>query len=114
MKKKLDPLERKRPIRIIYLVLIVLFLSSTLFFGRNSFLRVIMRNREVAKLEQKVNILKEENVKLRKENNELKTNPEVIEKIAREQLGYQKNNEKVYRFIPPPPEEKKANKKEKR
>jgi len=42
----------------------------------------------------------------------VKTNPEVIEKIAREQLGYQKSGEKVYRFIPPTTEEKDTKKKE--
>jgi cell division protein FtsL len=112
MKNKTNPLENKKPIRIIYLILVVVLLSATLFFGRNSFLKVILNKREVASLEQKVNILKAENEKLRKENHELKTNPEVIEKIAREQLGYQKSNEKVYRFIPPPPEEKNTKRKE--
>lgn len=112
MKKKTNLLEQKKPVRILFLVLIVAILASTVFFGRNSFLKVFMNKREVAKLEQKVQILKTENDRLRKENHELKTNPEVIEKIAREQLGYQKNNEKVYRFIPPPPEEKSPKQKE--
>jgi len=112
MKKKTPNLERKRPIQIIYFILIVILVSSTLFYGRNSFLKVFLRHREVAKLEQKVNFLKAENDRLKRENHALKTNPEVIEKIAREQLGYQKNSEKVYRFIPPPPVDKKAKHKE--
>jgi cell division protein FtsL len=112
MKTKTPSLERKKPIRIIYFILIVILVSSTLFYGRNSFLRVFLRHREVAQLEQKVNMLKAENEKLKRENSELKTNPEVIEKIAREQLGYQKDDEKVYRFIPPPPVEKKSKHKE--
>ena len=37
---------------------------------------------------------------LRKENQDLKTDPAVIEKIAREQFGYQKSDEKVFRFLP--------------
>jgi len=108
MKRKTNPFERKKPVRIIYWAVIVLILSVTLFFGRNSFLKATLKKHEVALLEAKVNILKAENEKLRKENHELKTNPDVIEKIAREQLGYQKNNEKVYRFIPPPPAEPKT------
>ena len=112
MKKKSNPLEKKRPVRIIYLILIVFLLLTTMFWGRNSFLKVYLKHREVAKLEQSVKVLKAENDRLRKENQQLKSNPEVIEKIAREQFGYQKDDEKVYRFIPPPPEEKKTKHKE--
>ena len=113
MKVKTNPLERKRPIRILYWAIIILFVLLTLFIERNSFLNVMLKKREVARLEQKVNILKAENNRLRQENHELQTNPELIEKIAREQLGYQKTSEKVYRFIPPPPtDDKKSKQKE--
>lgn len=99
MKVKTNPLERKKPMRIIAWTIVIFFLALTLFVGRNSFLKVIINKMEVAKLEQKVNLLKAENDRLLKENHELKTNPEVIEKIAREKLGYQKSDEKVFRFI---------------
>ncbi len=99
MKVKTNPLERKKPMRIIAWSVVIIFVALTLLVGRNSFVRVIMKKIEVAKLEQKVNLLQTENERLRKENQELKTNPEVIEKIAREKLGYQKSDEKVFRFI---------------
>ncbi len=112
MKIKTTSLDQKRPIRFIYWLIIFIFISITLFFGRNSFLKVILFKSETAKLEEKVNMLRAENEKLKQENHELKTNPEVIEKIAREQLGYQQNDEKVYRFIPPQNEEKTSKQKE--
>jgi cell division protein FtsL len=112
LKVKTNPLEKKRPVRVIYWIIIVIFVSLTLFFGRNSVVQVMIKKQEVAKLEQKVNLLKAENDKLRKENHELQTNPELIEKIAREQLGYQKTGEKVYRFIPPPPPDPKSKQKD--
>ncbi|MFO7659488.1 MAG: septum formation initiator family protein [Candidatus Cloacimonadaceae bacterium] len=99
MKVKTNPLERKKPMRIIAWTVVVIFVALTLFVGRNSFLKVIINKVEVSKLEKKVNLLNAENDRLRKENHELKTNPEVIEKIAREKLGYQKSDEKVFRFI---------------
>lgn len=101
MKVKTNKLERLKPIRILYLLLIILMLGSLFFYGHNSFLKLAKQKAEVARLEKKVNLLKAQNDSLRKENTELKTNPEVIEKIAREKLGYQKPGEKVIRFIPP-------------
>lgn len=99
MKVKTNPLERKKPMRIIAWSVVIIFVALTLLVGRNSFVRVIMKKIEVSKLEQKVDLLQAENERLRKENHELKTNPEVIEKIAREKLGFQKSDEKVFRFI---------------
>jgi cell division protein FtsL len=112
MKVKTNPLEKKKPIRIIYWALIIFFLLLTLFLGRNSFYQVMMKKMELTKLQKTVNQLKAENDSLRKENHELKTNPEVIEKIAREQLGYQKSGEKVIRFLPASPADDEAKKKE--
>lgn len=100
MKVKTNTLERKKPVRIIAWTVIIIFLVLTLFLGRNSFLKVISKKVEVAKLEQKIRDLQVENERLIQENHELKTNPEVIEKLAREKLGYQKSDEKVFRFIP--------------
>jgi len=108
MKVKTNKLERLKPIRIFYLFLIILMLGAMLFYGHNSFLKLAKQKAEVAKLEKKVNLLKAQNDSLMKENNELKTNPEVIEKIAREKLGYQKPGEKVIRFLPPAEDETEA------
>lgn len=113
MKVKTNTLERKKPVRIIAWAFIILFVLLIVFLGRNSFLKAISKKMEVAKLEQKVNLLKAENEQLRKENHELKTNPEVIEKLAREKLGYQKGDEKVYRFISSPEAENNTKTKDK-
>lgn len=111
MKVKPTNLERKKPIRMFYWALIVLFVSLTLFLGRNTILQVGLKKMETAKLQAQVDLLKAKNDSLRKENHELKTNPALIEKIARENLGYQKTDEKVYRFLAPPKEDKTSGKK---
>jgi cell division protein FtsL len=100
MKSKPGNLERIKHVRFIYLIIIGIIVMFLLFFGRNSFLKVFLSHREVARLQSKVEQLQSENEQLRKENHELKTNPDEIEKIAREKLGYQKGDEKVFRFLP--------------
>lgn len=112
MKQKTDPMVKKKPMRYLFWLILVIIIASTVIFGHNSFLKIFLSYREVAKLEEKVNTLKAENDRLTKENHELKTNPDVIEKIAREELGYQKSGEKVYRFIPSQVDDKNGKKKD--
>jgi cell division protein FtsB len=99
MKTKPPVLQRKKPVKIISWAIIIVVVLFMFFLGRNSFLKVILKHNEAAKLQKKVELLQIENEKLRKENEELKTNPDTIEKVAREKLGYQKSDEKVFRFL---------------
>ncbi|MBM4399747.1 MAG: septum formation initiator family protein [Candidatus Cloacimonetes bacterium] len=110
MKKKLNPLEQKKPVRIIFWLILVFFVTLVLIWDRTSILKVLLNYRDVTKLEKKIEVLQKENQKLQEEINEIKTNPEVSEKIAREKLGYQKSDEKVYRFITPEEEQKQKKK----
>ena len=112
MKRKTNPLERKKLFRIIYWTVLGLFLFSALFVSQNSFYKVYKAKNEINRLQEKVDTLMIKNERLQRENQELRTNPMAVEKIAREQLGYQKSGEKVYRFLPPAVEEKKKVKKE--
>jgi cell division protein FtsB len=92
-------MDRKKPVKIISWAFIGIILLVMLFLGRNSFLKVFLSHRDSAALQKKVELLKTENEKLRKENEYIKTNPDTVEKIAREKLGYQKSGEKVFRFL---------------
>jgi cell division protein FtsB len=112
MKRKTNPLERKKLFKIVYWTVLILFVTSTLIFGRYSLLKVYKAEREINRLQEKVDTLMIKNERLQNENQELKTNPLTVEKIAREQLGYQKTGEKVYRFLPPATEDKKKVQKE--
>jgi cell division protein FtsB len=99
MKAKPTNMDRKKPVKIISWSIIGFVLVIMLLLGRNSFLKVILAHRDAAVLQKKVELLKTENSKLRTENEYIKTNPDTVEKIARDKLGYQKSGEKVFRFL---------------
>jgi cell division protein FtsB len=50
-------------------------------------------------LKEKIEQMKQETAVLDEKIAELKANPDLLEKIAREQYGMRKNGEKVYRII---------------
>jgi cell division protein FtsB len=111
MKKKVNPIERKKLFRIVYWSFFSLIILSILFIGNNSFLRSYITRHKYVQLQHQVKKQQLVNDSLKAANRDLKTNPLAAEKIAREQLGYQKDDEKVFRFIPPAPQDtKKTNK----
>lgn len=58
--------------------------------------------------QQQIKALQVKNAQLMKEKELLETDPEYLEKVAREKMGLIKEGEVVYKIVPPaPPEEKK-------
>lgn len=112
MKRKTNHLERKKLFKLGYWLILLIFLLSTLVISRYSFFKVHQAQKEIKLLQAKVDTLAVKNKRLKMENLELKTSPLAVEKIAREQLGYQKTGEKVYRFLPPATEDRKKVSKE--
>ena len=92
-------------IRFIYLGLTIGLLSWILLWGSNSYFNVFRLERKVAKAEVKVGKTNAQNDSLRGVNYSLKTNPDVAEEVAREQHGWIKDDEVVWRFKPAPVEE---------
>ncbi len=76
----------------------VLFLYIA-FFDSSSFLNVIKVKIQNKKLNNEVSKVQVQNRELMEKNRNLKDNPVEIEKTAREKVGMQKPNEKVYRFF---------------
>jgi len=68
-------------------------------FDRSSFLQVIRSKVQNKKLSSEVSKVQNQNRDLMEKNRNLKENPAEIEKTAREKVGMQKPNEKVYRFF---------------
>lgn len=90
--------KKRRAGWIIFLLslLIILFLLS---IGKRGFIQQIRIHRQQQKLEDDLNVLKEEEEQLKMEEEKL-DDPEYIEEIAREDYGMAKENEKVYKVVP--------------
>ncbi len=87
-------------LRYIYYAVIVLLLIWIGFTGRNSFWKTVKLKKELQVLEQETLRLKAINDSLQLENQRLKTDPQAAEKAAREQFGFTKPGEQVFRFVP--------------
>jgi len=70
-------------------------------FGANGMMAYRQKVNEYKHLQQEVQQAQAENERLRQRVNSLKTDPQAIEKEAREQLKYAKPGELIY-VLPPP------------
>jgi cell division protein FtsB len=83
------------------IVPILLFLSVMIFFtffGDKGLLQVYRLRRELREIERANKELQQENERLRAEIDNLMTNKNYIEELARRELGLVKKGEVVYQF----------------
>ena len=73
-------------------------------FGDNGLLAMRRAQKEVEKLQQDIQQLNEENTRLAEQVKALKTDPRIIERIARDELGLAKPGELIFK-LPPKPQE---------
>lgn len=73
-------------------------------FGDHGFLAMRRAQKEVAQLQQEIQQLNEENSRLSEQVKALKTDPRIIERIAREEMGLAKPGELIFK-MPPKPQE---------
>ncbi len=71
-------------------------------FGAHGLLALRRTQREMARLRTNISQLDKENRDLADQVKALKTDPRVIERIAREEMGLAKPGEKVFKLPPPP------------
>lgn len=87
-------------------VLVVVFAALTVLigaiFGDRGYLEVRRRRAAYAKLAGEVQGMAARNEALRREIAGLRTDPYIIEKLAREKLGYARPGEVIYLFPPSP------------
>jgi cell division protein FtsB len=88
---------------------ILLYAVFTLTLSKNNLKEFIKKQETKAMLEEDINNLKKENENLKKLIEKLKTDPYLIEKLARENLGLAKENDEIFIIL----EDKKESKKEK-
>ena len=88
------PASYRNGILVLLLICIALIIHNV--FSQNGLLASRRQRKELHALEQKIQQIKADNEALDHQNHELKTNPEAIERIAREQYGLAKPGEKIY------------------
>ena len=69
-------------------------------FGENGFLVFHQKKAELQRLEQEKQALQKDNVRRAEEIKALKSDPQAIEKLARERLRYTRKGEVVYTLQP--------------
>ena len=77
----------------------ILALTLLLSLGKRGFIAQIRARQEKKRLIQSIEALEEKRKTLQQEKVKL-DDPEYIERIAREEYGMAKKNEKVYRVVP--------------
>ncbi|MGB7844148.1 MAG: septum formation initiator family protein [Candidatus Acidiferrum sp.] len=90
--------------RHLLLVLVVFLLAHDLF-GTHGFLAMQRKQQEIQKVNAELERLNKENAALEKDRKDLKTDPQTIRKIAREELGLAKPGEVIIKLpaqAPPP------------
>lgn len=101
-----DAARRERRIGMLTLLIggpIVVALLGSLLFGERGLIRFTSMADHHQRLKTGIAALEADNAALRHEIDRLKTDPVMIEEIARERLGMGRRGEVVYRFDPASP-----------
>ncbi len=93
---------RRRGVLILGLALLAVFVHD--IFGERGFRAMRRNQREVRQLEQEIEEINEDNRQLAKQVKALKSDPKMIERLAREQMGLARPGELIIR-LPAKPQE---------
>ncbi len=81
-------------------VLLLMALVAHVLFGDHGFLAMRRAQKEVEKLRQDIAQLNTDNKQLSEEIQALKTDPQLIERIARQEMGLAKRGELIFKLPP--------------
>ena len=81
-----------------YLIIIAFFVIHLAFLDDNNLVKRQQCKQEIRELKEEIKYYQEENDKSIKLLEELNSNPEVLERIARERYYMKKDNEDIYIF----------------
>ena len=85
--------------KIIFLCFMFIIFSIIITINDFGFIKLIRLKKNKYDLQHDIYILTEQQKKINKEINEIQTNPEYVEKIAREKFMMAKPGEKIFRVI---------------
>ena len=95
MKRLLDLIKNK------FFLVTVAFLVWMIFFDKNDLFSQYQYHQQVTKLKQERDFYKTQTDQVNKDLDELTTNPEKLEKFAREKYLMKKDNEDVFVIVKP-------------
>ncbi|KAA6341368.1 Cell division protein FtsL [termite gut metagenome] len=81
-----------------YVTVTLAFIVFITFIDEDNFVRRMSQNREIGRLKKEIEVYRKEYENDMRELHELATNPDKIEKIAREKYLMKKPNEDIYIF----------------
>jgi cell division protein FtsB len=90
MKRLIDLFKNK------FFLVALAFVVWMTFFDKNDLLSQYQYHQEVSKLQEERDFYKEQNVKVAKDLDELTSDPQKLEKFAREKYLMRKDNEDVF------------------
>jgi cell division protein FtsB len=82
-----------------YVLSVLVLAAWLLFFDRNDVFSQYDRHQDVKKLEAEANYFTNEIAQNKKVENELKSDPKLLEKFAREHYLMKKDNEDIYLLV---------------
>ena len=94
-------LRSRRKLATLVMGAVLCLIGYHVVFGANGFLVFHQKRAESQKLDQEIRKLQEDNARNEKEIKALKTDPEAIEKEARERLHYARDGEMIYKLPAP-------------
>lgn len=94
--------ERRRRVMLVAAVsLVVLYLLASFIFGEMGVIKYFRMKAQYNRLTREIGILGSENAKLGNEVRMLRTDPDYIERVARDKLGLARPGEIVYYYADP-------------
>ena len=93
--------RNRRKLATIGVGLIAIYIGFHVIFGDNGMVAYAHKRAESQRLQKDIDSLQQENARLLKQVDALKTDPKAIEKEAREQLRYTRPGEVVYTLPAP-------------
>ena len=92
--------EMKKKRILLFIVGFMIILGLLTFFGDKGILHMMRLQKELAKIQEDNRQIEMENQTLKEEVRRLKVEKQVIEEIARKELGMVKEGELIYQFDP--------------
>ena len=83
-------------------IIFIAFIVMLLFYGENNYMLINQQKKEIDKMNAQIKVMEDSAKFYERKTQELNTDKETLEKIAREQYGMKRTNEEVFDFSSPP------------